>query len=570
MVAVFVCGIAISGAVVFGVLLPNERPANALQFASATDVSGLNYTGRIPATATRGGGVYVTDYNRDQNPDVLLLGGTPYLTEHPDIPGQKPALYRNTGNGFQWSRALPRADFADRTVSGALFFDYDNDGWDDLLLLAIGSPPMLFENVNGTFERRPEAFNRSLDVPLGATAADYDGDGFLDVVVYQNGNWSQRTPIGYNTNGTVTGDNGNPNVLYWGNGSGFSRATDAGLTGTRWTLAATSADFTGDGRPDIYATNDYNSDRLYVNTGAGAFEERTLGEETNRNGMSAEVFDVNRDGGLDLFVTNVYFDRSNISSQYTRRYLQYVLGKRAEGNNLLLNSGGGQFRDAAEEYGVRKGGWGWAAVAADLDNDGDRDLLHATKRFSSGFLESTYSGSSPPAPLVYPALYERVGAHQFRAANASEFGFSASNGRGIARLDYNGDGDLDILVGQWGNRRYQLYRNRGSDGHWLRVTVEGAKTQTPVGTRVTLIDSGTTQVRTYTLRSDYQSQDARALHFGLGSNTTIDRLEIQWPDGQRRILRDLAADQHLVVTYPSPQNRSTEPRSPPDGRETAP
>lgn len=557
-VAVLVCGLAVGGVIAFEVVSTGEQSATALQFTAASDATGLNYTGRTPATATRGGGVYVSDYDRDQNPDVLLLGGTPYLTEHPDIPGQKPVLYRNTGDGFRWSRALPQAKLANQTVSGALFLDYDNDGWDDLLLLAIGSPPILLENDNGTFERRAAGFNRSLGVPLGATAADYDGDGFLDVVVYQNGNWSQSTPSGYNANGTVSEDNGNPNVLYWGNGSGFSRATDAGLSSTRWTLAAASADFTGDERPDIYVTNDYNTDRLYVNAGDDTFEGRALGEQTNRNGMSAEVFDVDRDGRLDIFVTNIYFNRSNISSQYTQRYVQYVLGKRVKGNNLLINRGNSSFRDAAEAYGVQRGGWGWAAIAADLDNDGDRDLMHATKQFSAGFLKSTYSGTDPPPSLVYPALYERVGSQNFHALNASKRGFSASNGRGIARLDYDSDGDLDVLIGQWGNRRYQLYQNRGSDNHWLRVTVKGTKTQTPVGSRVKLVSNGTAQVRTYTLRADYQSQDARVLHFGLGSNTTVDRLEIRWPDGQRRVYRDVAADQHLVATHPALENQSAD------------
>jgi hypothetical protein len=133
-------------------------------------------------------------------------------------------------------------------------------------------------------------------------------------------------------------------------------------------------------------------------------------------------------------------------------------------------------------------------------------------------------------------------------------------------MDFDSDGDLDVLIGQWGNRRYQLYRNNGSDHHWLRVSIEGTETQTPVGTQVRLLSDGTTRTRTYTLRSDYQSQDSSVLHFGLGRETTVDRLEIRWPDGRHSVYRNVSTDQHLVVTYPSSENRSARSRRLSPGR----
>jgi len=354
----------------------------------------------------RGGGVYVGDYDSDGWPDVLAVGGTP------EAGGEgRPALYENTGGAFERSGALP--DGLGRQTVAALFFDYDDDGREDLLLLRLRAEPLLLENEGGSFVRREGAFDAALTEPTGAAAADYDGDGCLDVFVVQNGDWTERTPVAHSDPGRdVTDDNGEPNYLFRGScGEGFERVTDTGIEGTRWSLATSFVDLTGDGRPDVHVANDYNNDYVYVNEGDGTFAAVALGARTNRNGMSSEVLDVNGDGRLDLFVTNIYVDVANVSSGPIRNYLRYRLGKRADGgNNLLVNRGNGTFVDRAAAYGVRKGGWGWAAVATDFDNDGDQDLFHTTSAWArASTRRATSRTSAPPCTTSGPATDSSAG-----------------------------------------------------------------------------------------------------------------------------------------------------------------
>jgi len=468
----------------------------------------------------RGGGVYVGDYDSDGWPDVLAVGGTP------EAGGEgRPALYENTGGAFERSGALP--DGIGRQTVAALFFDYDDDGREDLLLLRLRAEPLLLENEGGSFVRREGAFDAALTEPTGAAAADYDGDGCLDVFVVQNGDWTERTPVGHSDPGRdVTDDNGEPNYLFRGScGEGFERVTDTGIEGTRWSLATSFVDLTGDGRPDVHVANDYNNDYVYVNEGDGTFAAVALGARTNRNGMSSEVLDVNGDGRLDLFVTNIYVDVANVSSGPIRNYLRYRLGKRADGgNNLLVNRGNGTFVDRAAAYGVRKGGWGWAAVATDFDNDGDQDLFHTTQRMGSGV---DASGDQPY--LRSPVYYERTG-DGFQRRNGSRLGFEAANGMGAARLDYDRDGDQDLLVGQAEQGRFLLYENTAAGNGWLQVQAREPSGRPAVGVRVAVTAGDHTAVGIQTSMADFASQDARTLQFGLGSasNATV---AATWPDG---------------------------------------
>jgi hypothetical protein len=503
------------------------------------------YTGGV----TDGGAVYTADVDNDGWTDLLALRGM-HVGEHLAWFADHPPLFVNENGTFRRSDALPLRHDAlrNKTFVSALFFDYDNDGWEDLLLLPIHAEPVFLENRGGDFRVTDVGFDETLTYPLGASAADYDGDGRLDVLIYQNGDWQNTTPKGYHSpNASIEDDNGNPNYLYAWNGEEFDRVEDAGLAGERWTLAATFADLTGDGRPDIHVTNDYNHDYLYVNRGDGTFRQQQIGE-TDRNGMASETFDANDDGRPDVFVTNIYFDTKNISSEYGQRYVRNFLGKRPTGNNLLINRGNGTFVDRADEYGVRDGGWGWAAVAVDLDNDGDRDLVHTTKKFTERFMEGVMNDSDPSTYYAYPALFER-GPERFHYRNASVAGLNPTDGRGMTHLDYDRDGDQDLVVAPWSSENYMLYENRNDDGGYLQVAVEGTPSQTAVGARAYATVDGTTRMALGNLRTDYLSQDTRVLHFGLGEHETVTKLRVVWPDGTERVWTDVPGDRRVVVTY---------------------
>jgi len=513
-----------------------------IEFDPVASERGLEYRSQS-GTVTRGGGVFVTDYNRDGWPDVLLVGGTSRRTER-GWAGVQPALFENTGGAFERSGQLPRKGFDERILS-AHFFDYDNDGWEDLLLLPVDGKPIFLENRAGDFERAEVGLGTDLSEPPGAATADYDRDGDLDLFVYQNGDWADRRPVGFSEpNRSVRDDNGNPNVLFENTGDGFRRVEDSGIAGDRWTLAASFVDVTGDGRPDIHVANDYNADYLYVNRPNGTFERTALGPRTRRNAMASEVADVNGDGRLDVFVTNIYFNRSNDEfSAGAYGSIQANLGNRIEGNNLLINRGNGSFVDRADQYGVRKGGWGWAATFVDFENDGDRDLIHTAQYFRAALVgDRSY--------FSYPVVFERTNVTSFESRQPESLGFDVSDGSGIASLDFDRDGDLDLLLGEFKkspNPEFKLYENTGCQGDWIQVAVEGTENRTAIGTRVTVTAGGTTRTQVLNSKSDFHTQDTRVLHFGLGETESIDRITVVWPDGTERTLENVSENRRIVV-----------------------
>lgn len=519
-----------------------------LQFQNATREAGFDYTYESnyysQLEMMSNAGVYVTDYDGDGWSDTLALGG------------ERPVLFHNKGGEFERSGQL--ADL-NHSVHAAQFVDYDVDGDDDLLLLSVGRPPLFLENREGHFSRRDVGLDINLTVPTGAAAADYDADGCPDLFITQNGDWRGQHPNGLRDHVVSQGaDNGNPNFLFDGNCSNFENATnESEITGTRWSLARSFVDLTGDGRPDIHVANDFNHDVLWVNQGNGTFERRQLADRTNRNGMSSEVADFDGDSRPDVFVTNIYFP-----PLVQKQVNDTTQGIRGEGNNLLVSRGNGTFTERAEVYSVRKGGWGWAAAAADFDNDGDRDLVHATRRLTfksqsrsltdqqATFIHSTYSS------YRYPAVWERTGG-KFQKASPSDVGFDPSDGRGLATLDFDNDGDLDVVLAT--RDRFRLYENTAQNQSSLQVDLHptGAEMNgsgTVLGTRVVVRGEGQI-LAVYDSESDYLSQDTRILHFGTGNRTAVDVI-VDWPGPARDIFEDVHVNQRIVLTHAGIENRT--------------
>jgi len=309
------------------------------EFTEVSSEIGLEYEYTSPKEFEPSAGVYVTDYDNDGWEDVLTTGG------------DRPVLFKNSQEEFSTTRQLDGLNESDK-YKAASFFDYNNDGWEDLLLLARRGEAVFFENDGGEFDRKTVGLEKRFEVPMSASVADYTGNGCLDVFVSEFSNLRKNKPIGYNQF-NVEEDNGNRNRLFAGDCEEFEETTEeAGIRDETWSLATSFVDLTNDGHPDIHVANDFNNDVLYINNGDGTFDRRVLPNSTNRNGMSSEVADVNDDGFLDIFVTNIYAGPSNTSD------VSYTLRSRTDGNNLLINQGGGEFVDRAEEYGVREGGWG--------------------------------------------------------------------------------------------------------------------------------------------------------------------------------------------------------------------
>lgn len=495
---------------------------------------GLRYASNASGIGNGNAGVYVSDYDDDGWPDVLAIGG------------EEPALFRNTGGEFVRTDALSDID---ATIQGAVWFDADRDGLDELLLLPRNGRAVFFDNTDGTLEREENALSRDMGVAVGATAADYTGNGALDVFVIQYGDWGKRTPAGFKhpEGGHVAEDNGAPNLLFRNTGDGFEVATDAGITGEHWSLAASFVDLTGSGDPDIHVANDFNNDILYRNLGDGTFDRVLLGEKTARNGMSSEVGDFTGDGRPDIFVTNIFFplDEADLSEEKRarlERYFSFVLrSKRIGGNNLLINEGGAEFRDAADEYNVSDGGWGWAAVYEDLDNDGRRELFHGTQKL-------VRLNEADPH-YTFPMIWREDG-NGFEKLDAAELGFEETNDRGVARIDFDRDGDLDLLIATY-DGELKLYENNANavaDRHSLQVEVlDQAGSGPAIGAEVAATIAGDRQYAFQTAGADYQSQNERLIHFGLGETPVVERLTVSWPDGTERSFNDVAGDQRIQV-----------------------
>lgn len=504
-------------------------------FDEVTEQAGLEYQGRASGIGNGNAGVYVTDFNNDGWSDVLTIGG------------EKPVLWENSDGRFERARQLPELSIR---VQGALFFDADGDGWEDLLLLPRNDHAVFLKNDHGTFTVHPNGLNVPLGVAVGATTADYDVDGDLDVFVIQYGDWGKRTPKGYLNpeRGVIDEDNGEKNLLFQNTNDGFERVTDSGIAGERWSLATSFVDFTGDGLPDIHVANDFNYDTYYVNSGNGSFERRQLGRATARNGMSSEVGYFNPDARPDVFVTNIYFPigESNLSEEKRarlQRYFSFVLrSKRIKGNTLLINQDGNSFVDRGEEFGLRQGGWGWAAIFSDFNNDMRRDLFHTTQNVIR------FNREDPVYTVPQIWMGDQKG---FNRIDSSARGFDETNGRGAAELDYDRDGDMDILVATY-DGPYRLYANtvdthRGRNSIQLRIVGVNGNSR-GIGARVRVTVAGTKINAINNAKADYQSQDTRTIHVGLGKNDSVDAIKVTWPSGYSRTIRDVEANQVVIIS----------------------
>jgi hypothetical protein len=463
-------------------------------------------------------------------------------------------LFENRDGEFYPTEKLPESAIEGHSFESALFLDYNNDGWQDLLLLPRHDSPVFLQNNGGEYIVKNVGLNSTLGVPIGASAADYTGNGCLDIFIFQNGDWTDRKPAGMDETyhgGQVVGvenDNGNRNLLYRGDCTGFENATNSSnISGQRWTLSASFVDLTNDGWPDIHVANDYNHDYIYVNQRDGTFKQVRLDNVTNRNGMASEVADINNDGRFDIFVTNIFINRSKYN--FTEREQNFMLGQfgeRLSGNNLLINQGNGDFEGRAPEYNVSEGGWGWAASIADFDNDGSLEIFHTTETLDRYYQETTRTSY-----YMYPVYYERRGS-EFVLRDPEKLGFQRSNGRGTARLDFDRDGQLDLVIAEYAvGENYKLYRNDGTLGSSVKFTVRGWSNQTAIGANVYLKTENKTYHRVKSSRSDFLSQDSRVIHIGLKKKSVIESVRVVWPDGTEREFEKIEKDNHYVV---SPNN----------------
>ena len=534
-----------------------------------------------------GSGIAAGDFDGDGLVDLYVSTKTK--------PG---TLYRNRG-GWRFEDVTERAGLAEKSSSlfsrlkdslssqptfiwrqGAVFADINNDGWLDLYVCRSAAPNLLYVNQgDGTF--REEAAARGLAIVDGSVIgafADYDRDGWLDVLVLTN-QMEGNEPAG------------RPDRLFRNQGDGyFTEVTAAaGITGPTFGHAATWFDFDGDRWPDLYIANDFaGSDHFFHNNRDGTFTNviHTVAPHTPYSSMGADTADINHDGAIDLLVA----DMATTTREKDRRGLAASRGDmlaastRGEEipqymrNVLLLNTGRGVFGEAAIWAGLEATDWTWSVRFEDFDNDGWTDL-HVTNGMvreanNSDLLTRMMSAlsdlerirvmrSAPPlneANLAFRNLrgegFEPVAA----AWGLDETGVTF----GAATADFDQDGDLDLVTLNY-NGGVSVFRNDTSGAHRIQIRLQGTRSNRFGIGAVIRVESPSIgrQSRTLTVARGYASGSEIVAHFGLGNDERIARLVVEWPSGVTQEFTDLAADRRYVITETGSPAGDVSPAAPP-------
>ena len=517
-----------------------------------------------------GAAVAVGDYDGDGDDDL-------FMTDSDE--GKTHRLMRNDGvrDGIPFFTDVTAAagvgggNDARSIVADALWLDYDNDGRLDLYLGRFGTP-VLFRNLgpgpNGDWRFEDVSQRAGLTVfgnTIGSIAFDADNDGFLDLML---ANYFQPlnlldlkttkvlpNNLDYATNGG--GVTFYRNVKLQDGSRGFVDETKrAGLSShTGWSLDIGHADLDNDGDQDVFVAGDYGTDRLFLNQGVDAegrvsFRDATesaMGGLDTRKGMNVDMGDFDRDGWLDIYVTN-------ITDEYMKEcnFLWH--------NNGVNKNGVLTFSDLSKETGTCDTDWGWAAKFADFDNDGWEDLFVVNGLRSGGkmnyiplLLENTIIkpgvdftdldsypdiGDMTWSGYQKKRLFHNLGDGTFKEMAEAAGVANDRDGRGVGVGDFNNDGRLDFYEGN-ARQASQLYLNASENvGHWVELKLQGVKSnRNAIGARVYVRAAGESWLREINGGNGYSSQSTFRRHFGLGAVSRIEEVEIRWPSGSTEILK---------------------------------
>ncbi len=525
----------------------------------------------------------VADYDGDGFEDV-------FFTLSND--GGKNLLYRSNGDRgdgpLTFTEVATQAGVAEgndaaNASANALWFDADGDGDQDLMVVRFGQNLLFLQvpakstqrYVNGGPSRAKVRFKDvTLAAGLGprylnsivAIAFDYDLDADLDLFI---GNYfapvnlfDPDTPRFF-PESFETAANGGGVTVYRNDGLGknkIPRFTDVtreiGIRLSGWTLDLGHADADHDGDDDLYVAADFGTDSFLRNNGDGTFTDvskEAIGIDTKK-GMNADWGDFDRDGLYDVYVTN-------ITDEYVR-----------EGNFLWQNLGDLTFADVARETGTHATGWGWAGKFFDADNDGWLDLyvvngwVSQSKNPRDNYVLDIFNIIvNPDIDLAdarsWPPMGEKtLSGYQHNSLFHNQGGIfqdvarrhgvdSIEDGRGVAVADFDHDGRLDLFVTNSGLAPF-LWRNvQPADHHWIQLMLEGRESnRDAVGARLWLHAGGEVSTSFVNGGNGFASQSSRRVHFGLGSDRKIDKLEVAWPSGKKQTFTGFSADRiyHLV------------------------
>lgn len=490
---------------------------------------------------TTGSGAGWIDYDNDGYLDAILLSGN----------GGTSRLYRNEG-GRRFRDVSTETGFSTSGwAQGMCAGDADNDGFTDFVITHWGSST-LFHNQSGRRFRRIELPTGPNRYNTGCALLDHDRDGDLDLVIanYLRFDFSSvplpgANPYCFYRNVAVNcGPRGldfDHNILLRNDGAlkftDVSVASGMAAPHRNYALGVLTGDFDGDGWTDIFIACDQTPSLLYINQRDGTFSEEGLlrgaaldEHGKSLSGMGAAAADSDGDGWLDIF-------RTNFSDEYS---------------TLYRNRGQGEFEDATVAAGlsVNTHYVGWGTGFLDFDNDGWKDLLLVNGHV---FPEA----DRLPGPVRFrqrAILYRNQGKGRFTDASAAAGPAIAEThvARGAAFGDFDNDGVIDVLVNNQNEAPSLLRLKQPSPGHWIILKLEGtASNRSALGARVRVTANSRTQIDEVRSGGSYLSQNDLRLHFGLGTSSSADRIEILWPSGARQVIENVRGGRVVVVAEPA-------------------
>jgi hypothetical protein len=548
-VVTFVCFVTCVCFVTFVAVGLVAQGTGAIRLTDITRAAGITFThnngafGKKYLPETLGSGAVFLDVDNDGRQDLLLVNGASW-------PGQPKAatpsrLYRNAGKGV-FTDVTGRAGIAtDLYGMGAAAADFDNDGFQDLLITTVGQNRLYRNTGKGTF------VDVTARAGLGGRAGfstsamwfDYDRDGWLDLLVCNYVRWTPDTDVHCSIDGkqksycTPEAYRGTTSWLFRNKGDGtFEDVTaEAGLfDATSKALGVTLIEYDDDPWPDIFIANDTQPNKLYRNNGNGTFTELglkagvALSEEGRaRAGMGVDSADVDNTGKPTVVVTN---------------FSGEMLG-------LYRPVGEGQFQDSAPRSEVGRATrqtLGFGCFFFDVDLDGLQDLLVV-----NGHIDETFTRANTRVAYAEPPhLFHNRGRGQFTDIVTAVGGAFAQPkvGRGAAFADIDGDLDLDVVLTTNGGPA-SLYRNDSTIGNALRLTLRGTTSnRDAIGARVRVFAGKDRLSRTVKTGSSYLSQSELPLTFGLGANARADRIVVEWPSGKIEELKNIPAGRAYTIT----------------------
>jgi enediyne biosynthesis protein E4 len=521
----------------------------------------------MPEMASLGASVSIVDYDHDGWPDIYVVDSRE---------GGRNALYRNMHDGT-FKDVAAELGIADvnrpgtGVSMGAVWGDYDNDGYEDLLLIKWGRPELYHNDQGRGFTRVTE--EAGLPRWINANTAvwlDYDGDGLLDLFI--GGYYAEDIDLWHLTTTRIMPEsfeyakNGGRKYLFHnlGNGRFEEVGEKLGIDSRRWALAAGAADLRGTGHPDLFIANDYGVSELYLNDGK---RFREVGAETGigftpKSGMNVAFGDILNRGRYAIYV-------SNISEE----------GILIQGNNLWMPKEGTKgdalkYENLARDFGVELGGWSFGAQFGDFNNDGTLDLfvtngyisLDRNRSYWYDFAKVAGGNSSIIADARnWPAfdgrslagyqtkrLWLNDGAGRFNDVAQAVGVTETYDGRAVALADLWNRGVLDVVVAHQ-NGPLLVYKNTvAPENAWIEFELEGkVSNRSAIGAQVTMYWNGQQQIQEVSGGSGFAAQNQRRLHFGLGKDPHIEKAVVRWPSGRMQTIEAPATRQVHTVKEPA-------------------